>query len=79
MLIILRVDAGEFYKNVGDSVEKNEKIGMLKSIPVISYEEGTIQSVVLDKDRNELEIVINTIKWFNNHNERLRYSIANPI
>lgn len=35
MLIVLRVDVGEFYKNVGDKVEKNEKIGMLRSIPVI--------------------------------------------
>ena len=63
MLIVLRVDKNEFYKNIGDNVEKDEKIGMIKSIPVISDVNGVIQSVVLDKDRNELEIVINT-EWF---------------
>ena len=60
MLIVLRVDKGEFYKNVGDKVEKNEKIGMLRNTPVISDVNGVIQSIVLDEDRNELEIVINT-------------------
>jgi hypothetical protein len=62
MLIVLRVDAGEFYKNIGDNVEKDEKIGMLRNTPVISDVNGVIQSIVLDEDRNELEIVINTIE-----------------
>ena len=46
MLIVLRVDKNEFYKNIGDNVEKDEKIGMLKSIPVISDVNGVIQSIV---------------------------------
>jgi predicted deacylase len=58
MFEVLRVDATEFKKNVGDKVKKGEIIGYLKNTPVVANVSGIIQCVYFDENTHELEIII---------------------
>ncbi|WP_423792335.1 hypothetical protein ACPB8Q_06290 [Methanocaldococcus indicus] len=58
MIKVLRVDASNFNKNVGDVVKKGEVIGYLKNLPVVSDINGIIDCIYFDEDNHELEIVI---------------------
>ncbi len=58
MLDVLRVDATEFKKNIGDEVKKGELLGYSKNIPISAKIDGKIKCIYFDEDSHELEIVI---------------------